>query len=153
MEEILNRLRQLRAYKGLKQGEFSKLLKMPQNTYSQIETGSTPLKDRHISYICLTFGVNEDWLRTGEGEMLIEKPKQTYPDTKAVSFEVSEPIVDQHGKKLTQEEQLFMEKYMKLDDDIKNVARIMVASLLKSQEKETQSKDSEPDESKILHLG
>ena len=69
MEEILIRLKQIRIAKGLKQADFGKILEVAQNSYSQIETGVTPLKDRHIDLICYKLNVSESWLRNGEGVM------------------------------------------------------------------------------------
>jgi len=94
MEEILKRLRQLRAYTGLKQAEFSQRIGMAGNSYSQIETGVNPLKDRHIALICLTFDVNETWLRTGQGEMFVKKPKLDH----------IEPIIGPDGEPLKDDE-------------------------------------------------
>ena len=129
MEEILGRLRQLRAYTGLKQTEFSQRIGMAGNSYSQIETGVNPLKDRHIALICLTFGVNEAWLRTGEGEMFNEKP-QSPPE---------QPIFDLNGQELTHEEIIFISAYRKLEESGKEVASKMVDALLKTQDKPTKS--------------
>ena len=143
MEEILNRLRQFRAYTGLKQGEFSNRLKMPQNSYSQIETGVNPLKDRHIALICLTFGVNENWLRTGEGDMLIENPP-AFPE---------QPIYDQNGQELTHEEKVFMGTYLKLSDPNKEVARTTVDALLQAQKKTMGEIEPEKGEDTGIGLG
>ncbi|MDR1837553.1 MAG: helix-turn-helix transcriptional regulator [Treponema sp.] len=125
MEEILNRLRQFRAYAKLSQVEFGQRIDMAGNSYSQIETGVNPLKDRHIALICHAFGVNENWLRTGEGDMLIEN-SQSSPE---------QPIYDQNGQPLTKEEEVFMGTYRKLSDPNKEVARTTVDALLKSQRK------------------
>jgi len=126
MEDILSRLRQFRAYTGLKQGEFAKRLKLPQNSYSQIETGVNPIKDRHIALICLTFGINEGWLRYGKGEMLDKEAADT----------VSGPeILDEEGKPLTYEEEKFIKTYRRLAEPNKSVARRQVDVLLDEQEK------------------
>ena len=126
MEDILKRLRQLRAYTGLKQADFSKQIGMAGNSYSQIETGTTPLKDRHISLICLKFGVNETWLRAGEGEMFIPEA------------EISSGLIayEDDGIPLTAEEGTFLLTYRKLNDSNKAVARATVDALVKAQGKE-----------------
>jgi transcriptional regulator with XRE-family HTH domain len=72
--DILNRLRFIRISMKMNQTEFADRLKMAQNTYSHIETGKSPLTDKNIALICLTFGVNEDWLRTGRGGMYAGRP-------------------------------------------------------------------------------
>jgi len=59
------------------QAEFAAKLEMVQNSYSKIETGENSLTEKNIFLICLIFGVNESWLRTGEGEMFnpVSKPR------------------------------------------------------------------------------
>lgn len=65
----MNRLRELRQALSLKQGEFAQRISTTQGHISDIENGRKELSDRTLKLICLEFGVNEDWLRTGEGEM------------------------------------------------------------------------------------
>lgn len=68
---ILNsRICQVRKYSGLNQTEFAEKLSLTKNYISLIENGNRTPSDRTISDICREFNVNEDWLRTGEGEML-----------------------------------------------------------------------------------
>ena len=71
------RLRELRKILRMTQTELAAKLEMAQNSYSKIETGENSLTDKNIFLICLIFGVNESWLRTGEGEMFnpVSKPK------------------------------------------------------------------------------
>lgn len=38
-----------------------------------IEQGRCTLTEQNISLICLAFGVSEEWLRTGTGEMFCKK--------------------------------------------------------------------------------
>jgi transcriptional regulator with XRE-family HTH domain len=66
---MLERLRQLRSALKISQRDFSEKIKVAQATYAMFEKGQRVLKDIHISQICQAFGVNEHWLRTGEGEM------------------------------------------------------------------------------------
>jgi hypothetical protein len=49
---------------------------MAQNSYSQIETGKVNISDKNISILCLTFGVNEEWLRTSQGEMFSQSVQE-----------------------------------------------------------------------------
>ena len=71
------RLRELRKTLKMTQAEFAAKLEMAQNSYSKIETGDNSLTEKNIFLVCLIFGVNESWLRTGEGEMFnpVSKPK------------------------------------------------------------------------------
>jgi hypothetical protein len=38
-----------------------------------IESGKKTMQNRTVSLICYTFGVNEDWLRNGSGDMLTSR--------------------------------------------------------------------------------
>ncbi|MDR2602224.1 MAG: helix-turn-helix domain-containing protein [Spirochaetaceae bacterium] len=67
------RLRDIRKAIGLNQSEFAAKLGMKQGGYSQVETGENALTEQNIRLVCLTFGVNENWLRTGAGDMFIAK--------------------------------------------------------------------------------
>lgn len=66
-----NRIRELRKTTlKMTQKEFSTKLGLSENFIWQIEKGERDPSDRTISDICREFRVNENWLRTGEGEMM-----------------------------------------------------------------------------------
>jgi len=71
------RLREVRKILKINQLDFASKIGMAQSGYSQIETGENALTEQNIKLICLIYGVNETWLRTGEGEMFnpVAKPK------------------------------------------------------------------------------
>lgn len=71
---MINRLKQLRKTLKINQTNFAKQLGMTQTAYSMIENNVNPLSDRHIKVICSAFNVNENWLRTGEGDMFFSSP-------------------------------------------------------------------------------
>lgn len=58
------------------QKEFSNILGLSENFVWQIEKGDRDPSDRTISDICREFGVNEVWLRTGEGEPFQEETRE-----------------------------------------------------------------------------
>lgn len=66
------RLKQLRKDKGLTQQEFADKLNIQRATYAKYEVGRNEPIDAVIALICDRFGVNEQWLRTGEGDMYVE---------------------------------------------------------------------------------
>ena len=68
----MNKLKELRKALSLKQGEFAQRISTTQGHISDIENGRKELSNRTIKLICLEFGVNEEWLRTGEGDMFKE---------------------------------------------------------------------------------
>jgi transcriptional regulator with XRE-family HTH domain len=63
------RLKHVRKTLKLNQSEFAVRLGMAQSGYSQIETGENAILEKHIKLICYTFGINDQWLRTGLGDM------------------------------------------------------------------------------------
>lgn len=65
---IYERLKFVRKEKGMTQQALADKLGLKQNTIATYEMGKTVPSDRTILDICEKFGVNEVWLRTGEGE-------------------------------------------------------------------------------------
>lgn len=53
----------------LTQQEFATRLGVKRNTVATYETGKSNPSDAAVSLICREFNVNEEWLRTGNGEM------------------------------------------------------------------------------------
>lgn len=66
------RLKKLRKNLDLTQQAFADKIGMKQNTIAQYEMGRTTPSDAIVFSICREFGVNERWLRNGEGEMFIK---------------------------------------------------------------------------------
>ena len=62
------RIKTLRLELSLTQSEFGEKLGISQNYVWMIEKGDRVPSDRTVADICRVFGVNEDWLRTGQGE-------------------------------------------------------------------------------------
>lgn len=63
------RIKELRKALGLNQTEFGERIGIKQGSVAGYESGiRTPL-DSVILSMCREFNVNEEWLRTGEGEM------------------------------------------------------------------------------------
>lgn len=69
------RIKSLRKSLSMTQEEFSKRIGLSRNFIAQVEIGTKTPSGRTISDICREFNVNEEWLRTGNGEMFIEKSK------------------------------------------------------------------------------
>lgn len=68
-KEIGKRIASIIESLGIKKVEFAKAINVDQSFISQITSGKRNPSDRTIADICREFGVNEIWLRTGEGEM------------------------------------------------------------------------------------
>jgi transcriptional regulator with XRE-family HTH domain len=69
------RIKNLRKSLNMTQEEFSKRIGLSRNFIAQVEIGTKTPSERTISDICREFEVNEEWLRTGNGEMIIQKSK------------------------------------------------------------------------------
>jgi transcriptional regulator with XRE-family HTH domain len=53
----------------LNQHEFAERLGIRGTALSMIESGKNSLTEKNIKLICMTFNVNEQWLRNGTGAM------------------------------------------------------------------------------------
>lgn len=61
---------------GLTKTAFGKRINVSQGLVSQMCNGTTKPSERTIQDICREFGVNEVWLRTGEGEPFRESTQE-----------------------------------------------------------------------------
>lgn len=66
------RIKQLRKSLGLTQKEFGERIGVKPNTIGTYEIGRNEPIDAVVSLICREFGVNENWIRTGDGEMFVQ---------------------------------------------------------------------------------
>ena len=66
---IGERIKVLRKEKNLSMEDFGSVIGMGKSAVSRIENGVNGTTDQTIRSICREFGVNECWLRTGDGEM------------------------------------------------------------------------------------
>lgn len=65
------RVRELRKSLNLTMEKFGEPLGVKKSAISNIENGSRNLTDQMIIAICREYNVNEEWLRTGSGEMFV----------------------------------------------------------------------------------
>lgn len=103
-----NRFCMIRKESGLTQELFAKRIGLTKNFVSLIENGRRDPSDRTINDVCREFGVNEEWLRTGKGNMYLELSKDEY-------------IAEFIGRILKDKEDSFKKRYIamlsKLDQD------------------------------------
>lgn len=76
METVGERIKSVRNMLNLTQQAFSERLGLKRNTIGSYEINAGVPSDRTISDICREFGVNEIWIRTGEGEPFQEETRQ-----------------------------------------------------------------------------
>lgn len=67
-----NRIKEIRVSLGLNQSDFGNKIGLGQAGVSALEKGIRGITDRNIQLICEKFNVNEEWLRSGEGEMFLD---------------------------------------------------------------------------------
>jgi transcriptional regulator with XRE-family HTH domain len=77
VQDLNERIAIIRKEKKLSQEKFAEELNLSRNFINQVESGKKMPSERTIKDICLKFGVNEEWLRTGEGEMLLPMDRET----------------------------------------------------------------------------
>ena len=79
MKTTAQRIREVRKFLKFNQTEFGEKLGLNRDVISNIELdrNKNGVPDNIIKLISMTFNINEDWLRTGEGEMIQTKTKET----------------------------------------------------------------------------
>lgn len=70
-----DRIKKIRKELDLTQQKFADKLGVQRNTIAMYEMGRTLPSDAIIRSVCREFNVNEEWLRTGKGEMFVEIPR------------------------------------------------------------------------------
>lgn len=116
-----DRIKEIRKLNGLTQTEFAKKLGIKQNTVAVYEMGKSGISDGMINSICRTFDISEDWLRTGNGDMKVKKPKY---DGKLSRYLAEINSGDDDFIKD------FIEAYMELDEDSKKALRILADNMV-----------------------
>lgn len=86
---------------------------------SYMESGRTAISDQNVKLICLTFGICEEWLREGKGEMLkdskdllSEQEKHLLELFRKLSPRTCDLIIE-YVKKVISDEQAIREELMK----------------------------------------
>lgn len=69
------RLKALREHEGLSRAAFGERLGVSGDVINNFERGRVEIKEPFIKLICVEFNINEDWFRTGEGEMFIKRTR------------------------------------------------------------------------------
>ena len=112
------RIKEIRKKDGSSQEKFGKVIGVSRDTIANIEAGRIEIKDIFITSICREFSINEEWLRTGKGEMY--KPIED-----KLSYYVSE-ITDGDDDFIKD----LILAYMDLDEDSKKALRLLAENML-----------------------
>lgn len=114
---IGERVRFLRKELGLNQSQFAEKIGLKQAAIGLYENNQRGVADRIILLICEKYGVREEWLRNGTGEMFVEN------DSTIVSQLSSEYGLDAFEKVL-------IEGFLKMRPEERNVIKSYVRNLL-----------------------
>lgn len=71
-----NRIREIRKENGLTQDEFAEIIGSHKNNLCQMERGNRNITNRTVKLIAKSFGINEEWILTGEGEKYVTYEKE-----------------------------------------------------------------------------
>ena len=67
--ELGERVKIIRKHFGLSQAQFAQKVNRSPGYLSNLEKGNSGISEETAKIICTAFGVNEEWLLSGEGEM------------------------------------------------------------------------------------
>ena len=71
------RLKQIRLEHKMSQEEFGRKIGIESRAHiSALENGGRNITDRIVNDVCREFNVNENWLRTGEGDPTIKRTRK-----------------------------------------------------------------------------
>mgnify|MGYP001851320742 FL=1 len=114
----------IRKKEGMTQEAFAKEMGISKNYMNLIENNKKNPGDRLISDICRRFNVNEEWLRTGEGEMFNPVPNDD--DVSALVLELLEDEDDVFHAMVIK----MMRKYRALDSTSKRVIKNFIEEIM-----------------------
>lgn len=127
-----DRIKELRKSLGLSGEKFGERVGVKRNTVSQWETGTNSVTDQMFKSICREFNVNEEWLRTGEGEMF-NLPEDETAALVSELLDESSPVYDLVLS--------IVKTYQKLDVASKEVLDHTVLELFNNMQTKTKKED------------
>lgn len=83
-----DRIREVREHFGLSMEKFGSRIGIGKASISLLESGKNNPSVQTITLICREFGVNEQWFRTGEGEMF-EQTRASVLDRLSTEYDLS----------------------------------------------------------------
>mgnify|MGYP000464100674 CR=1 FL=1 len=123
---MIKRIIQIREQNELNQEKFAARLGLSRNFINQVENGKKNFSDRTISDICKEFNINEDWLRTGQGNMYKEADDKLSSYVAEIAIGNDEFIKD------------LITVYMELDDTSKAALKKIAYAMAEKREKREQ---------------
>ena len=114
---INERVKMARKALNLTQIEFGDKVGISQGHLTSIESGKRTVTDKSVIAICATFGINEEWLRTGTGEMFI-----------ASDLTIISQLSSEYG--LDAFEKVLIEGFLKMKPEERAVIKTYVRNLI-----------------------
>lgn len=113
------RLREIRKALGLSQEQLGQALGVSNTAISKLENGDNNITEQNIKALCREFDVNEEWLRTGQGEMFVELSPDEEFDKLCLEIQLSD---DELIKKI-------MRAYWQLDKEDRLVVQRLIDNI------------------------
>lgn len=135
------RIKKLRKELGLTQQEFADRLNIKRGTMANYEIGRNVPIDAVISLICREFNVSETWLRTGDGEMFLQRSRED---------EIAAFLSDLRGG--PDFRQKFISVLSRMTEDEWAILEKKVLELAQEFQKEKEEKQQEADAEKAANL-
>lgn len=101
------RIKEIRKSLNLTQQQFADSINLSRSNLSAIENETVGITDRNIKVICSVYNVNEDWLRSGKGEMF-----KNISDDDEFNILVGKLVAEEDNFK-----KRVIEEMLKLDDE------------------------------------
>lgn len=127
-----DRIREVREHFGLSMEKFGSRIGIGKASISLLESGKNNPSIQTIALICREFGVNEQWLRTGEGEMF-EQTRASVLDRLSTEYNLS------------REQRSVIEAFLDLDPQERDVILKYVHNVFDRSAKSTAQSTSIPD--------
>ena len=135
------RLKQIRREQKMTQSDFSHELGVTRTAYAKYENGLVTPSDTLIQLLCKNFHVNEEWLRTGKGDMHAQTENN-----------ILDEVAQQY--KLSPEQKEMLQIIMSFPDDTRQklaVALISLCRAMANAEKENRHKMDISDRRTIIN--
>lgn len=122
-----DRIKKIRKEAKLTQVQFGEKIGVKGNTVTNYESGLRTPTDAVIKSICREFNIDENWLRTGEGEMFLPVLEED-----EMALYVSELLEDEGDNPLYTIIKEVMHTYSELSPKSQEVIRDVAAKLLEN---------------------
>lgn len=135
------RIKKLRKALDLTQQKFAEQIGTTQNVLANYESGRRNPSASAFNNICKTFNINETWLRTGEGEMFLQRSRED---------EIAAFLSDLRGG--PDFRQKFISVLSRMTEDEWAILEKKVLELAQEFQKEKEEKQQESDAEKAANL-